>query len=108
MQSARNPRRRARQGHIDAVLGQARIELGVLECLDAAADQLLERLPHRVGCLADPSALLRRQLADRAQRGGQLRLAAEVADPDVLQLLHRRRGCHVLLRGLADRFEVGM
>ena len=55
-----------------------------------ARDQPLERLLDLVRLLADRPALLRRQLADRAQRAGQLRLAPEVADPQLLELRGRR------------------
>ena len=62
------------------------VQLGRLELRGAPLEQLLQRLAHLVGLLADRAALLGRQLADRAQRLGQLRLAAQVADPQLLQL----------------------
>ena len=51
-----------------------------------SASSCLERHADLVRRLADRAALLRRQLADRAQRRGQLRLAAEVAHPQLLEL----------------------
>ena len=56
------------------------------------SEQRLERLAHLVGLLADRPALLRRQLADRAQRLGQLGLAPEVAHAQLLELGRRAGG----------------
>src|SRR5688572_6816130 len=105
VQPAGLARRVAGQRHVDAILGQTCVQLSVLELAGATADQLLELLPHGVRGLADPSALLRRQVTDRAQRRGELRLAPEVLDARVLELLDRRSGGHVLLRLGADLVE---
>jgi hypothetical protein len=85
-------RRVARHGHVDAVLGEPAVELRGLELGGALLEQHLERAPHLVGLLAERAALLGRQLADRAQRRGQLRLAAEVAHPQLLELSRRPGG----------------
>ena len=51
-----------------------------------ASSICLERLPGLVGAAADRAALLRREVGDPAQDPGQLGLAAEVADPQLLEL----------------------
>ena len=76
----------AGQRHIQSVLAQALVQLGRLELGRAALEQALQRLAHAVGLLAHRPALLGRQLADRAQRGGQLGLAPEVAHAQLLEL----------------------
>ena len=91
VQAAGRLRRVARQRHVDAVLGQAAVELRGLELRGPLLEQLLERHAHLVGRLAHRPALLGRQLADRAQRRGQLGLAAEVAHPQLLELGRARR-----------------
>ena len=79
-------RRVARERDVDPVLGEAAVELRCLELGRALREQLLERHPHLVGRLAHRPALLGRQLADRAERRGELRLAAEVAHAQLLEL----------------------
>ena len=86
VQVAGRERRVTGQRHVDAVLREAPVELGRLELLGALGELALERLPDLVRLLPDRAALLRRQLADRAQRGGQLRLAAEQPDAQLLEL----------------------
>ena len=86
MQVAGRQRRVARQRHVDPVLGQAAVELVGFELPRAPLEQHLERAAHLVGLLADGAALLGRQLADGAQRRGQLGLPAEVAHPQLLEL----------------------
>ena len=85
VQVAGRQRRVAGQRDVDAVLGQAALELGVLERGRALAEHRLERLAHLVRGLADRAALLRRQVADAAQDAGQLGLAAQVADAQLLE-----------------------
>ena len=66
--------------------------------LGAPLEQLLERLARRFAAAADLAPFLRRQLGDAAQDRRQLGFAAQVADPQLLQLggagrgLDRRRG----------------
>ena len=76
-------RRVAGQRHVDAVLGQPRCRARrASSSAVRSLEQRLERLAHLVGlpCPTGP-ALLGRQLADRAQRGGQLGLAARGSAP---------------------------
>ncbi len=102
---ADRPRRRARQGHVDPVLGQPGFELAGIERRAARLDQRLQLLARLVGARPDRAPFLGGQVGDAAQDRGQLGLAAEVADPQLLQLggarrrLDRRRG----LRG--DRLD---
>ena len=91
VQAADRLRRVAGQRHVDAVLGQAAVELRASSSAVRRSSSCLERHAHLVGRLADRPALLGRQLADRAQRRGQLGLAAEVADPQLLELGRARR-----------------
>jgi hypothetical protein len=86
------PGRRARQGDVDPVLGEPRFQLAGTERLATGLDQRLELLASFVGASADRAPFLRRQLGDPAQDRGQLSLAAEVADPQLLQLRAARRG----------------
>ena len=85
-------RRRAGQRHVDRVGGERaararRPRAPPRRCLELG----LERLAGLVGALADRAALGRLELADAAQDRGQLGLAAEVADPQLLELRPRRR-----------------
>ena len=74
-----------RQRHVDAVLHQAQLELARCQRLLARRDGGFERLAGGVGGLADGATLLGRELRDTPQQIGQLGLAAQVADPDVLK-----------------------
>src|SRR5262249_53604428 len=82
----------------NSVAGEPRFELGRVERLGPRLDQSFELHAGFVGTGPDRAAFLGRQLGDAAQNRGQLRLAAEVADPQLLQLgaagrgLDRRRG----------------
>jgi hypothetical protein len=76
----------ARQRHVHPVLDQPPVQLGGRQLDGAPLQQRLERLADLVGLLAGRAALLRRQLADRTQRLGQLGLAPQVADAQLLQL----------------------
>jgi hypothetical protein len=71
--------------------GQADVELGGLQLLRALGDHGFERLASLVGGLADAPALLRRELRDAAQEVGQLGLAPQEADAQVLERGGRRR-----------------
>jgi hypothetical protein len=86
VEMAGRQRRVAGQGHVDAVGGEPRVELLRIEPLGALGQQPLERLLDRVRALAHRTALLRRQLADRAQRLRQLGLAPQVAHAQILEL----------------------
>jgi hypothetical protein len=85
VQVADRGRRRPRQGDVERVAGDARLELGGLERLRARSDLLLESLLGLVGAGPDRPALFCRQLADPAQDRGQLRLAPEIPDPQLLE-----------------------
>ena len=89
---ADRPRRGAGQGDVDPVLGQPRLELAGVERRGPRLDQRLELLAGLVGAGADLAPFLGGQLGDAAQDRGQLRLAAEVANPQLLQLGGARRG----------------
>ena len=95
VQAAGGLRRVAGQRHVDAVFGQAAVQLRRLEFRGALAEQLFERHPHLVRGLAHRPALVCRQLADRAERRGELRLPAEVAHAQLLE------------RGAVTRFADG-
>ena len=98
-------RRVAGQRDVDAIGRQTRVQLGRLERGRALAEQRLQRHLDLVGLLADRPALLRRQVADRAQRRGQLRLAPEQPHPQLLQLrgrAGRRDGRLALLANLRE------
>ena len=69
-----------------ASAGEPGVELRPLELGAAGLDGGLERLAGLVGRPPDRAALLRRELGDAAQQVRQLRLAAEVRDPRVLEL----------------------
>src|SRR2546430_13149478 len=81
----------ARERDVYAVLDQAPLELRIRQRLRALVEQRLEGYARLVRLLADRAALVGRQLADRAQCLGQLGLAPEVADAQILQL-GRARG----------------
>src|SRR6476659_7603855 len=83
---------RARQGDVDPVARQLRFQLSRVELCGAALEQLLESLAHPVGAAANAAAFLRRQLGDATQDHRQLGFAAEVADPQLLQLGAARDG----------------
>ena len=85
-------RRGAGQGHVDRVGREAVRELGSLELRPPAREQLLQRLPGLVSGRADGAPLLGRQPGDPPQDPGQLGLAAQVANPQLLQLGDVRRG----------------
>jgi hypothetical protein len=79
--------RRPGQGDIDAILGEAGVDLGRVELRGATFQQRLQRLPGLVSSLADRPALIVGQISDPTQDPGQLRLAAQITDPQLLQLL---------------------
>jgi hypothetical protein len=85
MQAPGELRRLARQGDVDAVGGQARVELARFELAGARLDEALERLAGLVGRPPHRAALLGRQLGHAAQEIGQLRLAAQVAHAQLLE-----------------------
>ena len=97
---ADRPRRRPGQGDVDPVGDEPGVELGGVEALGARLEQRLELLAGLVGGAADLAPFLRRQLGDPAQDRGQLGFAAEVADPQLLQLGARGGGAD-RRRGLA-------
>src|SRR3954471_14906045 len=82
--------RLAGEGDVDAVAGEAGVELAGLELFRAVLDERLEGLARLVGGLADRAALLGRELGDAAQEVRQLGLAAEIADAELLE--RRARG----------------
>ena len=87
----------AGQRHVHAVAREPLVELRSLEVAAALGQQRLDRLPDRVGDLADLATLLGRKLADRAQHARQLRAAAEEAHPRLVEL---GRGARPPDRGL--------
>ncbi len=101
MQAPAGRKRVGRQRNVDAVLHQPQLELARGQCLLARSDGGFESLASGVGGLADGGALLGRELRYAAQQVGELGLAAEVADPDVLERVGvgRRvnRGARLLL-----------
>ena len=92
VQPADRLRRRAGQRHVDGVLAQTGLELAAGELPGARLDQRLERLARLVCRLADGRPLLGRQRGDLAQHPRQLRLAPEVAHPQLLELRAGGRG----------------
>ncbi len=80
------------QGDVDPVLGEPRFQLAGVKRLATRLDQRLELLARLVGAGADHAPFLGRQLGDPAQDRRQLGLAAEVADPQLLQLRRARSG----------------
>ena len=85
MQAPDGRERVGRQRDVDAILtSRCSSSLG-RERLLARGDSGLEGLASGVGRLADGGALLGRELRHAAQQVGELGLAAEVADPDVLE-----------------------
>ena len=89
---ARRPRG-TRQGDVDRAGGERALQLGSLE-LRLAGLELAPRAPGapRSPADADRPALLGRELRDPAQDRGQLGLAAEVADPQLLERAGVRGG----------------
>src|SRR5205823_9972047 len=85
----------AREGDVDRVLGEPRPELARVEFRAPALQQGFQGSADLVPGLADRAALVRRQLSDPPEDLGQLGLAPEVADPELLEL--------VRARGAADR-----
>jgi hypothetical protein len=81
VQPPRRQRRVAGQRDVDPVLGQSAVELRRLELGGPLLEQPLERHPHLVRSLPDRPALLGRQLADRPERGRELRLPPQVTHP---------------------------
>src|SRR5437660_2056914 len=75
------------QGDVHPVPLQTGLELGGGQLLVPALDRLLERLAGLVGRLAHGCPLLGWQLGHRAQQVRQLRLAAQVGDARLLQVL---------------------
>jgi hypothetical protein len=86
MEMAEWPRRVARQRHIDRVGAQLLVELGRLQCSRALPEHPFKRTFDLVAALAHGPALLGGQITDRAKHGRELRLATEVAHPQLLQL----------------------
>jgi hypothetical protein len=85
VQVAGDDRRRAGEGDVDPLRGQRAIEVGALELARPRGDLGLERLTGGVGGGADGSPLVRVEVGNTAQNPGQLRLAAEVSDPQLLE-----------------------
>ena len=79
-------RRRAGQGDVDRLGGERGVDLRGLELVAARRELGLERLAGGVGGRADRPPLARLELRDPAQDRSQLRLAAEVAHPQLLEL----------------------
>ena len=96
-------RRRAGQGDVDPVARQPRSSSARVELGGAPLEQLLQRLARPVGAAADLAPFLLGQLGDAAQDRRQLGFAAEVADPQLLQLGGARRG---LDRGRGLRLDL--
>ena len=96
--AADGPDRRAGQRDVDAVGGEALLELAGLELGAAVGDEALERLAGLVGRLADAPALGRLELGDPAQEVRQLRLAAQEANAQRLQRGRVERGADRRLR----------
>ncbi len=65
---------------------QPLLELGRFELRAPVLEQPLQRLPRLVCGSTDRPTLLGRKLADAAQDPGQLRLASQVADPELFEL----------------------
>ena len=80
-----------RERDVDAVLLEARVELGASELAPAGFDRRLDRLPGLVGRLPRGRPLLRGQLGHPAQQVRELGLAAQEADPHLLEGLGARR-----------------
>jgi hypothetical protein len=95
---AERPRRRPRQGDVDAIGREPVLQLAGVELLGARLQQRLQLLARLVGSAANLATLLGGQLGDPPQDRHQLRFAAEVANPQLLQLgagsgrRDRRRG----------------
>ena len=85
MQPAGRQLRVAGQGDVDGVGREAGVELARVQGGGASLELGLDRLARLIAGLAHGAALVGRQVADAAQELGQLGLAAEVADPDLLQ-----------------------
>ena len=85
VQAADRRERVGRQRDVDPVLLQAVAQLGRREMAARCFDQPLELLPDLVCGLTGGGPLLGRQLGDVAQQVRELRLAPEVADPDLLE-----------------------
>ncbi len=85
-------RGRPGQGDVDPILGEAALELGRVEVGGAGLEQRLERLAGAVGAASDRPPLLLGEARDPAQDRGQLGFAAEVADPQLLELGGAPRG----------------
>src|SRR5690606_40694926 len=60
----------SRQGHVDRLAGQARIELGILQRGLARRQRLPDRITYPVDGLARGLALVRRERAQRLELGG--------------------------------------
>ncbi len=90
------PDRGARHRDVDALLGEAPVELGTRDVRLPRVDRRLEPLPERVQRHA------RLAVANLAQRELQLALAAEELDTDVLDLLDRRGRLGSCERGVLE------
>src|SRR5689334_17986856 len=88
VQAADRGQRVGGQRDVDAVLGQARLQLGGGQLSPALLERAFQRLPGLVRLLAGGGAVLRGQLRHAPQQVRKLRLAAQVADAHVLE----RRG----------------
>ena len=73
------------QGDVDRVGGEARVELAGLERGLRASSAASSALRAPVRARANRALLLRGQVADAAQDRGQLGLAAQVADAELLE-----------------------
>ena len=84
---ADRPRRRPGQGDVDPVAGEPRSRARRRRAASArASSSASSSLRALLAAAADLAAFLRRQLGDPAQDRRQLGFAAEVADPQLLQL----------------------
>jgi hypothetical protein len=97
--------RLARQGDVDRLGTQAVLERTGSQRGRALVEQRLQRAACLVAGLAQPRAPLLRQARNRAQDLRQLRLAAEVADTQFLELIRGaslQHGALALLRQAAE------
>src|SRR3954468_13835204 len=105
VQAADGLGRLAGERDVDAVFRELRVELFGFELLRALLDEPFQRLAGLVRRLADRPSLLGRQLCHAPEEARQLRLAAEVADAQLLERRARRRAGDGLLGLGAQRSD---